>query len=105
MFFFFEDANISASEDCVTIESEIGECNGPPEPEDDKEFVIDYDLLYDSVQQYKETQNVPVSLDDVQHRDLVPMLRPYQIEAVKWAVNQEQNCSLKGGILADEMGL
>ena len=89
----------------MTIESEIGECNGPPEPEDDKEFVIDYDLLYDSVQQYKETQNVPVSLDDVQHPDLVPTLRPYQTEAVKWAINQEHNCSLKGGILADEMGL
>ena len=51
MFSFFEDADILASEDCVTIESEIGECNSPSEPEDEEEFVIDYDLLYDSVQQ------------------------------------------------------
>ena len=41
MFSFFEDADIFASEDCVTIESEIGECNSPPEPEVEEEFVID----------------------------------------------------------------
>ncbi|WAR07633.1 SHPRH-like protein, partial [Mya arenaria] len=47
-------------------------------------------------------------LPDVQHKDLLPRLRPYQQQAITWMVNQElraKNLTSSGGILGDEMGL
>ena len=72
----------------------------------DGDVVIDYDLLYDTVKQHKEILNASLQLlDNVQHQHLDPTLTQYQIDAVRWAVNQEQHSAIKGGILADEMGL
>lgn len=70
------------------------------------EPIVDYNLLYDLIRLSRENSNaLQHTKDHVQHQDLVPTLRPYQVQAVKWAMDQELHGSISGGILADEMGL
>lgn len=69
-------------------------------------LVTDFDALYDSVsERSRKLTNLEENNRDVQHESLAPQLRPYQIEAVKWMLDNELNYPGKGGILADEMGL
>ena len=67
------------------------------------EVDLDYDKFYDRVYSYRKASILKEV--DVQHRDLVPTLRPYQRDAVRWAIMQETENPVAGGILGDEMGL
>lgn len=80
-------------------------------------------ILYDTVNKYHSEDVLPAGLPEVQHENLIPILRPYQVRAVKWMVTKElissdekqiinvidseekSFTSSPGGILADEMGL
>ncbi|XP_063954546.1 E3 ubiquitin-protein ligase SHPRH-like isoform X2 [Lytechinus pictus] len=65
--------------------------HGYPPPTNKKGKVhkrYDYNTLFDKVRQYHETQEV-VEVIDVQHSILVPVLRPYQRDAVRWMVQRE----------------
>ncbi|XP_072178212.1 E3 ubiquitin-protein ligase SHPRH-like [Diadema setosum] len=50
----------------------------------------DYDALFGKVRQYHQTQEEWLNIN-VQHPALIPVLRPYQRDAVRWMVKKEQN--------------
>ncbi|CAK6966018.1 E3 ubiquitin-protein ligase SHPRH [Scomber scombrus] len=74
-----------------------------PEVVDNEEEECDTDLerqnveeLYDYVRHLHQTESQEVTYD-VQHKALIPVLRPYQSQAVNWMLNREKsrNNSLK----------
>ncbi|CAG2062345.1 unnamed protein product, partial [Timema podura] len=73
----------------------------------------DFELLYDAVKEHHLSEGVPFTAD-VAHPDLVPTLRPYQIQAVKWMLMKERrletekqeevNPNLRGGRVENHLG-
>lgn len=60
-------------------------------------MMCDPSTLYNAVKQYHKLKNSMYCSIDVQHKFLIPELRPYQHAAVNWMIQREtKTCTFSG---------